>query len=152
MNISDAAYATVHDYPGGSESLGPRVGISPAVLRSKVNTHLQTHHLTLAEADRIMGITGDHRILVALAAAQGFALQRLDAPPPCTSLLGAHLAASVAGGALASTLAEAIADGRVTQNESTAIASAANRVQAAMVELERLAYAAAQGQGVRAAA
>lgn len=152
MNIADAAYAAVHDYPGGSESLGPRVGISPAVLRSKVNTHLQTHHLTLAEADRIMGITGDHRMLSALAAAHGYALQRLDAPPPCTSLLAAHLAASVAEGGLASTLADALADGRVTGNESTAIATAAQRVQAAMVDLQQLAYAAAQPPSVRAAA
>ena len=27
MNITDAAYATVHDYPGGSVSLSPRLGI-----------------------------------------------------------------------------------------------------------------------------
>lgn len=34
MNIIDAAIATVHDYLGGSESLGPRVGLSGALLRS----------------------------------------------------------------------------------------------------------------------
>ena len=37
MNITDAAYNTVHDYPGGASALAARMGIkSPAVLNSKV--------------------------------------------------------------------------------------------------------------------
>ncbi|WP_341772648.1 phage regulatory CII family protein, partial [Burkholderia pseudomallei] len=48
MNIIDAAYAVVHDYPGGSESLAPRLGMSAAVLRNKVNPNNATHHLGLA--------------------------------------------------------------------------------------------------------
>ncbi|CAB3681075.1 phage regulatory CII family protein [Achromobacter kerstersii] len=35
MNITTAADLTVHEYKGGSESLGPLVGISAAVLRNK---------------------------------------------------------------------------------------------------------------------
>ncbi len=39
MNIVDAAYHTVHDYPGGANALAPRMGIkSPAVLNSKVKS------------------------------------------------------------------------------------------------------------------
>lgn len=67
MNITDAAYATAHDYPGGTQSLGPRLGISPAVLRGKVNPNDPSHKLTLVEAMRMMHITGDHRILHAMA-------------------------------------------------------------------------------------
>ena len=63
MNIHDAAHATVHDYPGGAASLAPRLGMVQAVLNSKVNPNTHTHHLTLAEAMRIMTMTGDHRIL-----------------------------------------------------------------------------------------
>lgn len=37
MNVTDAAYVTVHQYPGGSEALTPRLGMSAAVLRGKVN-------------------------------------------------------------------------------------------------------------------
>ena len=48
MNVVDAAYLAVHTYPGGSESLGPRIGMSPAVLRNKVNPNCSTHHLSLA--------------------------------------------------------------------------------------------------------
>ena len=57
MNIIDAAYNTVHDYPGGSSALATRMGIkSPAVLNSKVNPNTETHHLTLAEASKLMAL------------------------------------------------------------------------------------------------
>jgi len=69
MNITDAAYNTVHDHPGGASALAPRMGIkSPAVLNSKVNPNTDTHHLTLAEASKLMALTGDFRILQALSA------------------------------------------------------------------------------------
>src|SRR5690606_27107847 len=83
MNSIDAAYATVHDYPGGSESLGPRVGISPAVLRNKVNPNNETHHLTFAEARRVAAITDDFRMLQAWAHEAGFLL--VKAPDNCTN-------------------------------------------------------------------
>src|SRR5690606_17565252 len=76
MNTTDAAYHTVHDYPGGSESLGPRVGISPAVLRNKVNPNNETHRLALDEAQKITAVTGDHRMLQAWAHSEGFVLIR----------------------------------------------------------------------------
>src|SRR5690606_4424393 len=71
MNVIDAAYSTVHDYPGGAEALAARMGKSAAVLRSKVNPNTSTHHLTLAEADEILGKTRDLRMLHALAANHG---------------------------------------------------------------------------------
>ena len=36
MNTIDASWHTVHEYPGGSEALAPRLGMSAAVLRTKV--------------------------------------------------------------------------------------------------------------------
>ena len=89
MNIKDAAHATVHDYPGGSESLGPRMNIVPAVLRNKVNPNSTSHHLTLVEADRLMSMTGDHRILDALAQHHGYALVpvEFDTPPSDMAIL-----------------------------------------------------------------
>lgn len=74
MNVIDAAYRTVHDYPGGSETLGQRMGISPAVLRSKVNPNTTTHRLALDEADQMMGMTSNYAILQAMAASHGFGL------------------------------------------------------------------------------
>lgn len=72
MNLTDAAYAVAHDYPGGTESLAPRLGMSGAILRGKVNPNDKSHHLTLAEAMRMQSMTGDFRILHAMAGELGF--------------------------------------------------------------------------------
>lgn len=74
MTPLDAAHATVHDYPGGSESLAPRLGMSGSILRNKVNGNINTNHLTLVEADRLMAMTGDHRILDSLADNHGYVI------------------------------------------------------------------------------
>lgn len=53
MNVTDAAYDTVHQYPGGSEALAPRLGMSAAVLRGKVNPNTDRNLLSLQEADAL---------------------------------------------------------------------------------------------------
>lgn len=58
MNVTDAAYDTVHQHPGGSEALAPRLGISAAVLRGKVNPNSDRNLLSLQEADALMARTG----------------------------------------------------------------------------------------------
>lgn len=150
MNIIDAAHKTVHDYPGGSESLAPRIGMSAAVLRNKVNPNNTTHHLTLAEAGEIMGVTGDDRILHALAAQHGYTLQSMDAPESST-VMCAMLAASAAKGDLAGILGRALADGKFTPNEAVNIARACAQVQAAIAEVSRHANAQAALASVRGA-
>jgi hypothetical protein len=117
MNVADAAYRTVHDYPGGSESLAPRIGMSPAVLRSKVNTGTTTHHMTLAEASRVMGITGDHQILHALAAEHGYVLLSAEGASEGDDLMSAVLSANAAEGELDQALQVALADKVITRNE-----------------------------------
>ncbi|MDA8093404.1 MAG: phage regulatory CII family protein [Betaproteobacteria bacterium] len=72
MDVQDAAYNTVHDYPGGCRSLAPRLGMSPNVLQNKVNPSQEYHKLTLAEALKIQAVTGDIRILRAMAEDLGF--------------------------------------------------------------------------------
>lgn len=120
MNITLAADSTVHEYKGGSESLGPMVGISPAVLRNKVNPNNTTHHLTLAEADRLMRMSGDTRILNALAHAHGFLL--VKAPDSCTtesdmSVLEHITSLMVAQGQYAREIHESLADGGLDPEE-----------------------------------
>lgn len=132
MNVADAAYAVVHDYPGGSESLAPRIGMSAAVLRNKVNTNCNTHHLSLAEADRITGITGDLRIAHAFAATHGFVMFR-----PCTGCDATDMAVLevMAGlwstnGDLGSKVHLALADGDLTDGEMEKVREAAYALQA----------------------
>ena len=125
MNIIDAANATVHDYPGGSESLGPRVGLPANLLRDKVNPGSDTH-LTLAEAERIMALTEDFRMLEVLAHQHGFLLVR--APASCTTIsdmdpLERAVGRRVAGNEFVH-LEHAAQEGQVDERELRAIRAA----------------------------
>lgn len=146
MNVTDAAYDTVHQYPGGSEALAPRMGMSAATLRGKVNPNTDRNLLSLQEADALMGRTGDYRILHALCAEHGFIAQRVDAPES-GSLITALLAAAAAKGDLAELISEAMADNRITPNEADAIGRACQQVMAALVQVSQHAEAAAERGG-----
>jgi hypothetical protein len=135
MNVIDAADATVHDYPGGSEPLAIRMGLTGAILRGKVNANNDRNHLTLAEADRMMSITGDHRILQALAAEHGYALARVDDPCSEKAIVHHLLDLGMAEGELSRTIHDALADNVITANEMNAIAAAGHANQSALIGL-----------------
>lgn len=134
MNVQDAAYATVHCYPGGSESLAPRIGMSPAVLRGKVNPNSDRNILSLADADALMGVTGDHRILHALAAEHGYTLQPIEGDGH-GCLMDAVLATSAAKGDLSAVIARALADKVISPNELADIGKACAAVHAGLVAI-----------------
>src|SRR5690606_1462296 len=124
MNTTDAAYHAVHDYPGRSESLGPRVGISPGVLRNKVNPNNETHHLTFAEAQRVVDITDDERMLRAWAHSRGLLLIKApdgDHSASDISVLEAVVETGVAHGQFMQSIHTALADGKVDSAEIEAI-------------------------------
>lgn len=148
MNVSDAAYDTVHEYPGGSESLAPRMrnGMSAATLRGKVNPNNDRNLLSLQEANELMGKSGDYRILHAMAADHGFVVQRVDAPQS-GSMIGALLAAAHAKGDLSQLIADALADGQISPNEADEIGRACALVQAAIAQVGQHADAAAERGG-----
>ena len=116
MNVKDAAYAVAHDYAGGTESLAPRLGMSAAILRNKVNPNNTTHHLTLAEAQRMMTLTGDCRILDAQA--QELRKVCIDVPDfngvADIELLDAYTAMVADEGRFASDFRGALRDGKIT--------------------------------------
>ncbi|WP_414554766.1 phage regulatory CII family protein [Stenotrophomonas forensis] len=147
MNVTDAAYDTVHQYPGGSEALAPRMGMSAATLRGKVNPNTDRNLLSLQEADALMARTGDYRILHALCAEHGFIAQRVDAPESGT-LITALLSAAAAKGDLAELVSKAMADNRITPNEADDISRACQQVMAALVQVSQHAEAAAERGGV----
>lgn len=66
MNILDAAYNLVHDYPGGAHSLGPRMGKSPNTLNHEVAGD-GTAKFGLVDAVKASTLSGDFRILHAFA-------------------------------------------------------------------------------------
>lgn len=141
MNTVDAAYHTVHDYPGGSESLGPRVGISAAVLRNKINRAPQKdgkrHHLTLEEAVRITDFTDDNRILQAWARQRGFLLVKApEGASECDmSMLEKVAAFMVASGLFGKEIYDSLSDSRVDQSEVCRVEDAGNRVMTEVAEV-----------------
>ena len=149
MNVTDAAYDTVHQYPGGSVALAPRMGMSDATLRGKVNPNTDRNRLALEEADELMAKTGDYRILHALAASHGFVLQRTEAPDAGT-LICSLLAASAAKGDLAELVSKAIRDKVITPNEADAIGRGCATVIAAIVQVAQHANANAVAGSVKA--
>ncbi|WP_191578600.1 MULTISPECIES: phage regulatory CII family protein [Achromobacter] len=139
MNITTAADLTVHDYKGGSEALGAVIGMSPAVLRNKVNPNNTTHHLTLAEADRIVRMTGDVRILAAFAHGNGYLL--VKAPESCgesdMSVLEQVAALMIAHGKFGHEVYDALADGGVDEQEMQRVDAAGRALMEAVAGVAR---------------
>lgn len=120
MNILDTAHAVAHDYPGGCESLAPRIGMSPAVLRSKVNPNTDTHKLTIQDAVRITDVTNDERIIEAWATERNSVLVKLPAAsdePDNEEILEKFLKLTMQYGELARRHQEATQDGEVDDQE-----------------------------------
>ncbi|WP_313492945.1 phage regulatory CII family protein [Stenotrophomonas sp.] len=120
--------------------------MSGAVLRNKVNPNNSTHHLSLAEASEIMGVTGDDRMLHALAAEHGYMLRRVEGAAS-GSVISAVLAVSRRQGDLAQAVAISLEDGRITPNESSEIRRLCASIQADAADLaQRAELASAGGQ------
>ncbi|VVD63543.1 hypothetical protein PPN31114_00227 [Pandoraea pneumonica] len=119
MNITDAAHALVHDYPGGSESLAPRLGMSAAVLRNKVNPNNETHHLSLKEAVKAADVTNDDRVLEAWAASRGYALVKIPNIAECcdSAIVEMMARAWETHGAVGKEIVKTLEDGRVEFQE-----------------------------------
>lgn len=138
MTIADAAYHTVHDYPGGAVALASRTGGNAAVLSHKVSPTCGTHHLSLDEAARIMDLTGDHRILVAMCRRLGY----LDPIPAVAyegiaddALLDLVTRMHAESGDVSRTLSTALADGRITPREYADIEQQSIEAQSALATL-----------------
>lgn len=117
MNVFDAAHATVHGYPGGSEALALRLGMSAAVLRNKVNPNNDRNQLTLGEASRLVALTDDSRILQALANEHGFQLALVEGRVPDGSIGDLTLDMATSIGELAKKIKDARADGVISERD-----------------------------------
>lgn len=121
MNIQDAAHRIGHEYPGGAVALAHRMGIGPVVFNSKLNPNTLTHHLTLAEAQRMQQLTGRTDILEAMADELGYVIVKI---PECANdidIAKATRRAVVEFGQWMEEIDKSLEDGSVTQNELKAI-------------------------------
>lgn len=131
MNADDAFHALVHDYPGGSESLAPRMGMSPAVLRSKANPECKTHLPTLRDVRKAMALSGDLRPLHALCSEFGGLFVPVGDDEPADDMAVLELIALVwaRNGDLGQAIHSALVDHVLTQVEFARIEEAAYAAQ-----------------------
>ncbi len=137
MNLLDSFYATVSEYPGGAESLAPRIGMSAQILRNKANVNSVTNKVSIDEFDRVLGVTGDFRALHALAAAHGFVLVPLAAGAEASdgALVSAMARQLVTSGALGVAINSALADGRVDRHEAAEVEDKAHAAATSMMDV-----------------
>lgn len=115
--VRDAAYALVRAYPGGAESLGPRMEKNPITLNHEVRGTGQAK-LGLDDAVSMTALSDDLRILNAFAAEVDCMVLRL--PRRLDGGEGAMVQVARLArefGDLVSTVSEATADGQITANE-----------------------------------
>lgn len=121
MNTMDAAFNVAHEYPGGAKQLGARIGLTD--LSDRVNPNLGHRLLGLEHAVRMQLISGDYRVLYAMA------LELRHYPPvpmpdlvpgeePCLQTL-AELVREV--GDLITEVSKDLADGKVKNHELAAV-------------------------------
>lgn len=118
MNELDAAYNLVHDYPGGADSLAPRVGKNATTLCHEV-ARVGTAKLGLQTSVKLSVASGDKRILEAFAMQCGFMLLPLPnalalSKDTCMERLGDLLRES--SEVVRETVA-GLADGELSDNE-----------------------------------
>ncbi len=118
MQLLDAAYHSVHDYPGGAPSLAPRMGKSPHSLNHEV-TSSGSAKLGLVDAAKICQLTGDYRILYAFAEACGHVCIPMPAgtAPNAEGVLTQLAETSREFAELCTEVCASAADGRITDNE-----------------------------------
>ena len=152
MNVEDAIHDLVHDYPGGSESLAPRMGMTAAVLRNKANPECTSHLTSVRDLRKAMALSGDLRPLHALCAEFSGVFVPVADGEPASDMAVLELIASVwaRNGELGQAVHHALVDRELTQEELVAIRASAYRAQERVAVLvKRLEGMAQPAQGGR---
>lgn len=114
--------------------------MSAAVLCNKADPKKDCNKPLLADVDKIMGLTGDYRVLKALAHKHGFLLVR--APDHCAiesdmSVLEHVTGLMVAQGKFAQEIHTALADGDLSTKEMTKIEEVGQAFMTEVVEIQQ---------------
>ncbi len=137
MNAHDAFHETVHSAPGGHEALAIRMGMSAAVLRNKANPNAAANVVALRDVEAVMGLTGNHAVLHALAQCFGYVCVKVgdDATASDVAVLELMAAVWAKNGEVGAAINEALADRRVEQHEVEKIMDVVYSANRALQEL-----------------
>lgn len=137
MTPLDAFYNTVHDADGGPEALAARLGMSAQVLRNKANPNNSANKPLLDDADRVMGLTGDFRILEALAASHRRVCIEIPEDGDACDLAILELVTHVwqRNGDVGAAVHQTLADGKVEKQEIARVRQAVYKTQQALNEM-----------------
>lgn len=118
MQVLDAAYHVVNDYPGGATSLAPRMGKGASTL-SHETTATGNAKLGLIDAMKITQLTGDLRILHAFAeACSAIVIPLPTQAHEASADVFTHLADTAREFSdVVASISTAAADGHITGNE-----------------------------------
>jgi hypothetical protein len=134
MSPKDAFHQTVHEAPGGCEALAVRIGMSVAVLRNKANPVANFNKPTLDDVERIMGVTGDIRVLQALAANHNRVLVEVADGATGSDMAVLEMVTAVwsTNGEVGAEVNQALLDGRITLDEVERVHDAVKRAEHAL--------------------
>lgn len=144
LSAMDAAYHTVREYPGGAAALAPRLGMKSAAILSHKVSPTGTHYiLGLDEAISIQALTGDYRILYAMARELGHVC--ISVSQSEVEDVNQNIAATCKEfGEYLGSVSEAVRDNRVTDNEISdiaahmgALAARTNQLHATLLALNK---------------
>jgi len=147
VNILDIIKRTVKSFPGSYEGMGAAIGMSANVLRNKVSASNDTHHLGVIEAMEIMEQAKRANVPEALALLKAMAAEfdmvlmpaGVRRPMGDMSLAETVLAQTAANSRLATSVIEAIADGKITTPEMSRITELTADATQADLELQEAA-------------
>lgn len=140
MNVLKAAYAVVHEFPGGARALVKRLSTpkSSTQLCHEVDPPEGSKaKLGMLTAVEITEITNDDRMLIAWAESRGYACVPVKTQKRHADLLGAvcFFSKETADALLA--MHQAIVDGRITENEIHHFEKQVADIAPAAIALER---------------
>lgn len=137
MDIFEAAYRTAHDHqPQGAVGLARRLGKNPGTFLNELNPGQEGHKLGLGDATAMQTVSGDHRILHAMAHTLGevcFALPDMHAVSD-QCLLGHITKIGAESGDFYRVLHIALADGKFSRRDYRQVKQEAMEYIAAIAE------------------
>ena len=119
MNVLDAFCNLVNAYPGGASALAARMKMNRFTLAHKADPNNKTHRPAIDEVVLAEQLSGDHRVLFAHADQLGYGCVRLhlDGEVSDEQLLAQAAKFMKETGEALQAFQQAIADGRITENE-----------------------------------